>query len=78
MSKSSTPTGDRAKEVIRKIDRWLLKQEDESTLDWTYQDQVKELEKLYEQMLGLEAERKQRDREERAEQRRLARAEARQ
>lgn len=61
MSRYSTPTGDRAKAVIRKIDRWLVRQEDECTLDWDYQDKVKELEDLYAQMLAVDHERKQSD-----------------
>jgi hypothetical protein len=64
MSTRSTPTGDRARAVVRKIDRWILKQEDECTLDWDYIDRVKELEELFVQMQGLDRERKQLDREE--------------
>lgn len=67
--KHSTPTGDRAKAVIRKIDRWLLRQEDETTFDWNYRDQVEALEEMYENMLVVDAERKQRDRDEAAEMR---------
>lgn len=67
MSRYSTPTGDRAKAIIKKIDRWILKQEDECVLDWTYQDQVKELEKLYESMQELDKERAEEDRREAAE-----------
>jgi hypothetical protein len=69
MSRYSTPTGDHAKEMIRKIDRWLLKQEDESTIDWDYQDLVKEFDKLYAKMLDIDAERKRLDREEAKERR---------
>lgn len=68
---NSTPTGDRAKAVIRKIDRWCLKQEDESSLDWQYQEIVDSLEALYKSMQALDGERKERDREE-AHERRLA------
>lgn len=67
MSRYSTPTGDRAKAIIKKIDRWILKQEDECTLDWSYQDWVKELENLYESMQQLDKERAELDRLEAAE-----------
>jgi hypothetical protein len=69
MSRYSTPTGDRAKSIIRKIDRWLLKQEDECTLDWDFQDQVKALESLYEKMQDVDKERARLDREEAADRR---------
>ena len=70
-----TPTGERAKALIRKIDRWILRQEDESTIDWSYQRLVDELEQLLKSLESIDAERKQRDREER---RAVARAERRQ
>jgi hypothetical protein len=65
MSRYSTPTGDKAKDLIRKIDRWLLKQEDECTIDWAYQEAVRELERLYASMQEIDQERRQRDAEER-------------
>jgi hypothetical protein len=72
MSRYSTPTGDRAKSIIRKIDRWLLKQEGESTIDWAYQDKVEELEDLYASMQSIDQERKRLDAEERRERRLFA------
>jgi len=65
----STPTGDRAKAAIRKIDRWILKQEDECAIDWAYQELVNQLEELLEQTAGIDRERKERDLEEARERR---------
>lgn len=75
MRRNETPTGERAKALIRKIDRWILRQEDESTIDWSYQRLVDELEQLFKSLESIDAERKQRDREEAAERRAIARAE---
>jgi hypothetical protein len=70
----TTPTGDKLKSLIRKIDRWLLKQEDECTLDWSYQDLVPQFEQLLGQMKAVDAERKQLDRDEARERRQAAKA----
>lgn len=66
MRRHTTPTGDKAKAIIKKIDRWVLKQEDECTLDWSYQDLVGEFEKLYASMQQLDKERAEEDRREAA------------
>lgn len=65
MNRWTTPTGEKAKSLIKKIDRWLLKQEDESTLDWTYQGLIEQLEELHASMQSLDEERRQVDRDER-------------
>lgn len=69
MGRYSTPTGDKLKQLIRKIDRWLLKQEDESTIDWTYQETVQQFESLYASMLEIDKARAEQDRLELAERR---------
>lgn len=67
MGRYSTPTGDKLKTLIRKIDRWLLKQEDESTIDWAYQATVGQFEELYASMLEIDRTRAEADRLEREE-----------
>ncbi|MBA4019176.1 MAG: hypothetical protein C0483_18575 [Pirellula sp.] len=62
----TTPTGEKAKSLIKKIDRWILNQEDESSLDWTYQGLVDQLEELYGSMQDLDKERRQTERDERS------------
>lgn len=69
MGRYSTPTGDKLKQLICKIDRWLLKQEDESTIDWTYQETVQQFESLYASMLEIDKARAEQDRLELAERR---------